>query len=62
MKVQGSSKIIKITKGNQGIVGDIFCKYFKKEIVNGAPQWKSMQGRSSWIKVNWGPLSASIFL
>ena len=30
VRAQRSSKTIKITKGNQGIIGDIFCKYFKE--------------------------------
>ena len=30
MKAQGALKIIKITEGNQVIISDIFCKYFKE--------------------------------
>ena len=38
MKAQGVQNFIKIPEGNQGIIGDIFCKYFKRIFVHDVPQ------------------------
>ena len=47
MKAQGALKIIKITEGNQDIIGDIFCKCFKKISVDEIKDIDFMVGRQN---------------